>query len=445
MVKNGLSNLGVVFLFLVVVLVPCSIDYVLPSPKELIPTNGWRRKLIPVRSSVSRRAAIKGAPPSPPPSAISMKLSAAKSNNLPCFNQSSNQQKYVHPISYLKSNERISSLTKLEKLPPHPRIIGGCVGRLKPNGSVLSYRKSRLLASFSSSSIALTNSIPPSRYRLPNTISNLRSDARHGSRVAVSASSLLHQFLGFKCFSKSQPKGLYEANELTTPAKCFMFDLEFTEIARDDDELSIFRKLERFSLLSRCCYGKELNLGTWEQLLRERDLLIIKLQHRTEKSLKQLQHLNCCKANGDDKDNTEHCSAGEVESELEDERVVKRKVNIDLVATPCKRERLSRGSKEGLKDPPNQEQRNLISLQQMECLRATHRQVRVVQLFVEKFDLALAQTPAPPTPTATSDFSATSRHSSVATRPPTATPLVATLSPAANPASATTPADVPDT
>uniref|UniRef100_A0A1J3DAF7 Transmembrane protein n=1 Tax=Noccaea caerulescens TaxID=107243 RepID=A0A1J3DAF7_NOCCA len=80
MVRNGLSNLGIMFLFLVLVLVPCSIDYVLASPQELISTNGWRRKLIPVRSSVSRRAAIKGAPPSPPPppsspppSAISMK------------------------------------------------------------------------------------------------------------------------------------------------------------------------------------------------------------------------------------------------------------------------------------------------------------------------------------------------------------------------------------
>ncbi|CAA7054679.1 unnamed protein product [Microthlaspi erraticum] len=173
------------------------------------------------------------------------------------------------------------------------------------------YRKSRLLASFSSSSIALTNSIPPSRYRLPNTISNLRSDARHGSRVAVSASSLLHQFLGFSISSSNGVR------------------LHFS--VYDKYLYALDRKMENAWTYSRF------------SLIR-----------------------SCCKANGDDKDNTEHCSAGEVESELEDERVVKRKVNIDLVATPCKRERLSRGSKEGLKDPPNQEQRNLISLQQME-------------------------------------------------------------------------------
>ncbi|EOA15293.1 hypothetical protein CARUB_v10028702mg [Capsella rubella] len=80
MVKNGLLNLGIVFLFLVVILVPCSIDSVLASPQELLSATGWRRKLITLRPSVSSRTKSLGAPPSPPPppfvpppSAISMK------------------------------------------------------------------------------------------------------------------------------------------------------------------------------------------------------------------------------------------------------------------------------------------------------------------------------------------------------------------------------------
>jgi hypothetical protein len=128
---------------------------------------------------------------------------------------------------------------------------------------------------------------------------------------------------------------------------------------------------------------------------------------------------SCCKANGDDKDNTEHCSVGEVESELEDERLVKRKVNSDVVATPCKRDTFKGkqgGSKRSTKSRTEKPDmiavnggvvdkdlgRIVKTIRGLEegghidksfrerfltwySLRATHREVRVVKLFVETF------------------------------------------------------------
>ncbi|ANM69659.1 transmembrane protein [Arabidopsis thaliana] len=69
------KNLGFVFLVLVVLLVPCSINYGLVSaqPQELLPQIEWRRMMITVRSSRSQIGRQKRASPSPssPPSLLS--------------------------------------------------------------------------------------------------------------------------------------------------------------------------------------------------------------------------------------------------------------------------------------------------------------------------------------------------------------------------------------
>ncbi|CAH2069639.1 unnamed protein product [Thlaspi arvense] len=135
---------------------------------------------------------------------------------------------------------------------------------------------------------------------------------------------------------------------------------------------------------------------------------------------------SCYKANGD-KNNTEHCSAGEVESELEDGRLVKRKGNNtegrrDLLVTPCKRDTLkgkqgenrrSRGRRATtVNEKPEMNAGNGVGgkdlghiVKTIRCLeqdghidksfrerfltwyslRATHREVRVVKAFVETF------------------------------------------------------------
>ncbi|KAF8086396.1 hypothetical protein N665_0627s0008 [Sinapis alba] len=132
-----------------------------------------------------------------------------------------------------------------------------------------------------------------------------------------------------------------------------------------------------------------------------------------------------CKENGDN-DNIEHCSAGEVESELEDERLEKRKVNEiegrDLLITPCRRDTY-KGNQEGNKRSKSRsatvnekpetnvakgvggdndlghivktirclEQEGHIDKSFRErfltwySLKATHREARVVKLFVETF------------------------------------------------------------
>lgn len=130
-------------------------------------------------------------------------------------------------------------------------------------------------------------------------------------------------------------------------------------------------------------------------------------------------HKSCSKENGD-KDNIEHCSAGEVESEIEDDRLVKRKVNSDLLVTPCKRDtskekqggnKRSKSRKATVNKKPKINLANgvdkdlgrivkmIIRLEQeghidksfrerfltWYSLRATHRKVRVVKLFVETF------------------------------------------------------------
>jgi len=134
---------------------------------------------------------------------------------------------------------------------------------------------------------------------------------------------------------------------------------------------------------------------------------------------------SCSKGNGD-KDNTEHCSAGEVESELEEERLVKRKANKidgrDLLVTPCKRD-IYKGKQGGNKrfksrtvslneKPEINNAANGVGdkdlghiVKTIRCLeeeghidksfrerfltwyslRATHREVRVVKIFVETF------------------------------------------------------------
>ncbi|KAG2333285.1 hypothetical protein Bca52824_004465 [Brassica carinata] len=128
-----------------------------------------------------------------------------------------------------------------------------------------------------------------------------------------------------------------------------------------------------------------------------------------------------CSKENDGSDNIEHCSAGEVESELEDERlVVKRKVNEmvegrDLLVTPCKREQganakrsKSRTTMANKKPETNEvggdkdlghivktirclEKEGHIDKSFRErfltwySLRATHREVKVVKVFVETF------------------------------------------------------------
>lgn len=133
---------------------------------------------------------------------------------------------------------------------------------------------------------------------------------------------------------------------------------------------------------------------------------------------------SCSKENGD-KGNIGQFSAGEVESELENERLVKRKVNEiegrDLLVTPCKRDTF-KGKQGGNKrsksrtatvnkkpeiNPANGmgykdlshivktirslEEQGHIDKSFRErfltwySLRATHREVRVVKLFIETF------------------------------------------------------------
>ncbi|EFH42461.1 protein VERNALIZATION insensitive 3 [Arabidopsis lyrata subsp. lyrata] len=136
-------------------------------------------------------------------------------------------------------------------------------------------------------------------------------------------------------------------------------------------------------------------------------------------------HKSCSEENGN-KDNTEHCSAGEVESKLEEERLVKRKANKidgrDLLVTPCKRD-ISKGKQGGNKrfksrtisvneKPEINNAANGVGdkdlgqiVKTIRCLeqeghidksfrerfltwyslRATHREVRVVKIFVETF------------------------------------------------------------
>ncbi|KFK44828.1 hypothetical protein AALP_AA1G308000 [Arabis alpina] len=96
MVKKGPSNLGLVFLLLLVVLVSCSNGCALASPQELHPSSGLRREMRLVKSSYSRRAGGHGgrggvhhggrgppppltSPPSPPLS-MSPPLSVPLSN-----------------------------------------------------------------------------------------------------------------------------------------------------------------------------------------------------------------------------------------------------------------------------------------------------------------------------------------------------------------------------
>ncbi|CAD5333951.1 unnamed protein product [Arabidopsis thaliana] len=73
------KNLRIVFLVLVVLLVPCSINYGLVSaqPQELLPQIEWRRMMITVRSSTSQRARKRDIPPSPSPSSPPSLLSQA--------------------------------------------------------------------------------------------------------------------------------------------------------------------------------------------------------------------------------------------------------------------------------------------------------------------------------------------------------------------------------
>lgn len=134
---------------------------------------------------------------------------------------------------------------------------------------------------------------------------------------------------------------------------------------------------------------------------------------------------SCSKDNGD-KDNVEHCSAGEVESELEEERLVKRKAKRidgrDLLITPWKRDTF-KGKQVGNKRSKSRTVsvnkkpeinnaangvgdkdlghiiKTVICLEQeghidksfrerfltWYSLRATHREVRVVKIFVETF------------------------------------------------------------
>ncbi|KAG7532742.1 hypothetical protein ISN45_Aa08g004000 [Arabidopsis thaliana x Arabidopsis arenosa] len=73
------NNLGIVFLVLVVLLVPCSVNYALASaqPQESLPQIEWRRMMITVRSSTSQRARKRDIPPSPSPSSPPSLLSPA--------------------------------------------------------------------------------------------------------------------------------------------------------------------------------------------------------------------------------------------------------------------------------------------------------------------------------------------------------------------------------
>ncbi|EOA14611.1 hypothetical protein CARUB_v10027863mg [Capsella rubella] len=134
---------------------------------------------------------------------------------------------------------------------------------------------------------------------------------------------------------------------------------------------------------------------------------------------------SCSKENGD-KDNVEHCSAGEVESELDEQRLAKRKANKidgrDLLTTPSKRDTFK--GKQGVnkrcksrtvsvnKKPEISNAANGIGYEDLghivktiRCLeqeghidksfrerfltwyslRATNREVRVVKIFVETF------------------------------------------------------------
>ncbi|CAF1698652.1 BnaC03g12980D [Brassica napus] len=134
---------------------------------------------------------------------------------------------------------------------------------------------------------------------------------------------------------------------------------------------------------------------------------------------------SCCKENSDN-NNAEHCSAGEVESEIEEERVLKRKVNeIEggdlLVITPCKRDAFDgkqggnkrSKSRTSTKKPETNVAENGVGgdkdlghiVKTIRCLeqeghidksfrerfltwyslRATHREVKVVKVFVETF------------------------------------------------------------
>ena len=134
---------------------------------------------------------------------------------------------------------------------------------------------------------------------------------------------------------------------------------------------------------------------------------------------------SCCKENSDN-NNAEHYSAGEVESEIEEERVLKRKVNEierrDLfVITPCKRDAFNgkqggnkrSKSRTSTKKPETNVAENGVGgdkdlghvVKTIRCLeqeghidksfrerflswyslRATHREVKVVKVFVETF------------------------------------------------------------
>ncbi|CAN7006108.1 unnamed protein product [Brassica rapa subsp. trilocularis] len=134
---------------------------------------------------------------------------------------------------------------------------------------------------------------------------------------------------------------------------------------------------------------------------------------------------SCCKENSDN-NNAEHCSAGEVESEIEEERVLKRKVNEiegrDLfVITPCKRDTFKgkqggnkrSKSRTSTKKPETNVAENGVGgdkdlghvVKTIRCLeqeghidksfrerfltwyslRATHREVKAVKVFVETF------------------------------------------------------------
>ncbi|CAH8386475.1 unnamed protein product [Eruca vesicaria subsp. sativa] len=128
-----------------------------------------------------------------------------------------------------------------------------------------------------------------------------------------------------------------------------------------------------------------------------------------------------CSIENDGNDNIELCSGGEVESELEDERLVKRKVNEiegrDLIVTPCKSDTFNGkqgGNNKRSKSRTTMEKpetngvedkdlghivKTIRWLEQEEhidksfrerfltwySLRATHREVRVVKVFVETF------------------------------------------------------------